>query len=125
MGKSVIPCLERRSKAGFSTQCLWFPKGSQGGKQVLLVSDSTARTFRRSFLYFPSILVHQILCKRKSGHKSWQRSPGHRGGGRILNPDEKAKNNNQQFSDNLSTCSNLWSRLAGNNTQSILSDKTD
>lgn len=44
---------------------------------------------------------------------------------RILNPGEKAKNNNQQFSDNLSTSSNLWSRMAGNNTQYILSDKTD
>ena len=45
--------------------------------------------------------------------------------GWILNHDDKAKNKNQQLSDNLRAFSQLWSRMAGNNIQCILSDKPD
>lgn len=48
-----------------------FQRGSRGGNRVLLVSDSRANISRRSILYFPPVLIHQLLCKGKSGH-----SPG-------------------------------------------------
>lgn len=124
MGKSVIPSLERRSNAGDNTHCLWFPKGSPGGNQVVLVSDSRASGEAFFFVFLthdgPSTsLQREIWTQVLADELRTQRR------GEILNPDEKDKNNNQQFSDNLSTFSNLSSRLAGNNTQCILSDKTD
>lgn len=75
---------------------------------VFLTHDGPSTSLQREI--WTQVLADELRTQRR---------------GEILNPDEKDKNNNQQFSDNLSTFSNLSSRLAGNNTQCILSDKTD
>lgn len=99
-----------------------FQRGNGGGKQVVLVSGQHSGIFRRSiFIFYLSWCIDffakedTVLAEEsRTQRRVW-----------ILNHDDKAKNKNQQLSDNLSPFSNLWSRMAGNNIERILSDKTD
>lgn len=101
-----------------------FQRGDWDGKQVVLVSGQYSSTFRKSIFIFHLSWCIDFFAKGNLDTALAEESRTQRRGW-ILNHDDKAKNKNQQLSDNLNTFSNLWSRMARNNISHILSDKTD